>query len=266
MRLIAIPPYQNPVVKWDWVLCELLNDYRKTGALKGVEVDVDEGYMAESGSERRDEEVRALISVGVIKKVKEYSEMGKYDAIIGTGGIDPGFMPARLACTIPFVGALHSAVHIASLLGERFSIIHSTGFIRDVDSASRIMKNLVESYSLGSKLASVRLVGLWAQHTHGFVQYVYEFLIKYKDNWEERLEDPELKKIIDDTIAQCIAAIKEDGADSLIIPCEHLTACADGVRQGLNKAGYNEIPIICGLSAGLEMAKAMVNMRRLQTT
>ena len=35
MRLIAIPPYQNEAVSWGWVLRELVNDYRNTGALKG---------------------------------------------------------------------------------------------------------------------------------------------------------------------------------------------------------------------------------------
>jgi hypothetical protein len=73
MRLIAIPPYRNPAVGWGWVLRHLVDDYRRSGGLEGVEVDVDEGYLVESTSEARDEEVLAVINVGIINKVKEYA-------------------------------------------------------------------------------------------------------------------------------------------------------------------------------------------------
>ena len=55
MKLIAIPPYQNPVINWGFILSELVGDYDKKGQLEGVEVDVDEGYFKDSPSEKRDE-------------------------------------------------------------------------------------------------------------------------------------------------------------------------------------------------------------------
>ena len=121
MRLVAIPPYRNPAVNWGWVLRHLVEDYRKTGALQGVEVDVDDGYLAESASETRDEEVLAVINVGIINKVKEYAQTGKYDGIVLTGGIDPGFIAARVVLQdkIPVTGAIHAGLHVASLIGER---------------------------------------------------------------------------------------------------------------------------------------------------
>ena len=61
------------------------------------------------------------------------------------------------------------------------------------------------------------------------------------------------------------AAIEENRADSLILACEHLQACADGLRQRLDKAGYHEIALVRALPAGLEMAIAMANMKLLQT-
>ena len=252
MRLIAIPPYQNPAVNWGWVLHQLLEDYRKTGGLEGVEVDIDEGYPVESTSERRDEEVLALISVGIIKKVKEYSQAGRYDAIVLTGALDPGFVAARLVSTIPVTGAIHSALHAASLIGERVSEIHT------VSSSSLIVRHLGERYGLNHKLVSVRIPRHTSTETFGFLQ-------KYRDHWPERLSDPGLKKIMDDIASECIAAIEENRADALILACEHLQACADGVRQRLDQAGYEEIPIIRALPAGLEMAKTMVNMKLTQT-
>ena len=48
MRMVVIPPYQNPAVNWGFVLHELVADLRKKGALEGIKVDVDEGYLVES--------------------------------------------------------------------------------------------------------------------------------------------------------------------------------------------------------------------------
>ena len=70
---------------------------------------------------------------------------------------------------------------------------------------------------------------------------------------------------MDDLTAECIAAIEENRADSLILACEHLQACADGLRQRLDQAGYREIALVRALPAGLEMAIAMANMKLLQT-
>ncbi|MBI2293653.1 MAG: hypothetical protein HYU73_25635, partial [Betaproteobacteria bacterium] len=64
------------------------------------------------------------------------------------------------------------------------------------------------------------------------------------------MKDPGFKKILDDTVAQCIAAIEKDGADTLLLGCEPLQAFAEEVRQKVNEAGDDEIPIICELSAG----------------
>ena len=253
MRLVAIPPYRNPAVGWGWVLRHLVDDYRRTGALEGVEVDVDEGYLVESTSEARDEEVLAVINVGIINKVKEYARAGKHDGIVLTGGIDPGFIAARVVLqdTMPVTGAIHAALHAASLIGERVSEIHT------VPSSSLIVRHLAERYGFGDKLVSVRIP--WHTSTAA-----YRFLEKYRDNWPGRLADLGLGKVMDDITTECIAAIEENRADSLILACEHLQACADGVRQRLDQAGYREIPIVRALPAGVEMARAMVNMKLLQ--
>jgi Asp/Glu/hydantoin racemase len=252
MRLVAIPPYRNPAVNWGWVLRHLVEDYRKTGALQGVEIDVDDGYLVDSTAEKR-EEVLAVINVGIINKVKEYAQMGKYDGIVLTGGIDPGFIAARVVLQdkIPVTGAIHAALHVASLIGDRVSEIHT------VPSSSLIVRHLAQRYGFGDKLVAVRIPG----HTS---TAAYRFLEKYRDNWRGRLDDPGLGKIMDEITTECIAAIEENRADSLILACEHLQACADGVRQRLDKAGYHEIPFVRALPAGIEMARAMANMKLLQ--
>ena len=252
MRLIIIPPYQNPIMNWGFVLRELVANMKRKGQLEGIEVDVDEGYLVESTSESRDEETRANISVGIVRKVREYSEMGKYDAIVLTGGQDPGFVPARVVSKIPVSSAVHSSFHIASLIGERFSVIHPH------TTSALTVRHCAERYGLSHKLASVRCYG----HSS---TYIYGFLSKYKDNKEERIKIPEVKKIIGDITTHCIAAIEKDRVDSLILTCEAFETFEDEVRRGLDEAGYNEIPIISCVSAAVEVAKAMVNMKLVQT-
>lgn len=253
MRLIAIPPYRNPAVEWGWVLRHLVDDYRRTGALEGVEVDVDDGYLVESTAEKRDEEVLALINVGIVNKVKEYEQAGRYDGIVLTGGIDPGFIAARVVVQdkLPVTGAIHAALHVASLIGERTSEIHT------VPSSSLIVRHLGERYGFGEKLVSVRIPGITSTAA-------YRVLQNYRDNWGARLADPQFKRIMDDVAASCIAAIEENRADSVILACEHLQACADGVRERLDHAGYREVPLVRALPAGIEMARAMANMKLLQ--
>jgi len=252
MKLVLIPPYKNPAVNWEFVLRDYITRLQKKGKLDSVEVDIDEGYLNESSSEKRDEEVLAVISVGIIKKVKEYSEMGKYDAIVLTGAIDPGFVAARLVSKIPVTATIHSGLHVASLVGDRFSQIHV------VAETALIIRHLAERYGLSHKLASVRFCG----HTS---TEMYKFISKYKDNKEERDKDPGLRKIINDILAQFTAAIEKDRVDSLLVGCEAFLAFEDELRQGLDKAGYNEIPIIYEIGAGIEMARAMVNMSLIQT-
>ncbi len=254
MRLVAIPPYRNPAVNWGWVLRYLVEDYRKTGALAGVEVEVDDGHLVESPCETRDEEVLAVINVGIINKVKEYARTGRYDGIVLTGGIDPGFVAARVVLQgkLPVTGAIHAALHVASLIGERVSEIHT------VPSSSLIVRHLAERYGFGDKLVSVRIP--WCTSTAA-----YRILEKYKDNWPGRLADPGLGKIMDDLTKECIAAIEENRADSLILACEHLQACADGIRTRLDDAGYREIPLVRALPAGIEMTLAMANLKLTQT-
>jgi len=251
MRFVIIPPYQNPAVKWGFVLRDLVTDLRKKGALEGIEVDVDEGYLVESTSEVRDEEFLAYGSLGVIKKVKEYAMMGRYDAIVLTGAIDPGFIPARVASKIPVVGAIHSGIHAASLIGERFTQIHT------VAPSSLIIKHCVERYGFGHKLASVRFCG------HSSTE-MFGFLSKHRENKAGRMKDPGFKKILDDIVAQCIAAIEKDGADTLLLGCEPIQALAEDVRQKMHEAGYDEIPVICEFPAGVAMARAMVDMGLVQ--
>lgn len=249
MRLVVIPAYLNPAVRSVDTNRVLLDDLEKKGALKGVEVDLDDGYFMDNPSAVRDEEFAANASLGMIKKVKEYSAMGKHDAIVIQGILGVGFEAARAVSKIPVTGQIHSAAHIASSIGARFSVIHS------VATSALIIRHRLEAIGFGHKCASVRFIG----HS---TTYMHKFIRQYGE--PERYAVPEVKKIIDDIVTQCKAAIDKERADTLIFGCTPLQIFENEARRRLDEAGYQEIPIVCQLASGIEMAKAMVNMKLLQ--
>lgn len=137
-----------------------------------------EAYPTEIATEDRDEEYGAEITPGILKRVREYSEMGKYNAIITYGSFEPGFFATRLISKIPVVSGPHCAAHVASLIGERFSILELR------DTMALMMRHLVQLWGLGQKLASIRTISRTST-------YMGEFIRKYKKG--ERIRVSEAK-------------------------------------------------------------------------
>ena len=252
MKLVMILPFKgvnNTSTEGHFLEREIMVDMEKRGQLEGVEIDIDEGYPTDYTAENRDEEVLAYITMGVLKKVREYSEMGKYDAIVTTGSLEPGFFAARMISKIPVACVLHSAVHVASLIGDRFSIIGVT------DPVALILRHHVQNYGLSHKLASVRYV---SHSSSSMMRLIHEY------DKEERIGVPEGKKLVDDITTQCRIAIEEDRVDSLILSHPTLQCLEGEIRRRLDESGYSEIQLICEIPAAVEMAKAMVNLKLIQ--
>jgi len=229
---------------------ELISSLRAKGQLEGVEIDIDEGEPTDHGEETRDEVVVANIAVGVVKRVQAVCAMGKYDAIITQAGIEPGFLAARTASTLPIAFPVHSALHIASFLGEKFSVLTTT------DAQSQIVRRNAQLYGLNHKLTSVRYVSRSSTYTMALVR-------KYRK--EERMNSPEVQEFVGSIVNQFIRAIEDEGVDSVIIGSPHQQCFLDEVRLGLDAKGYHEINLIGAFPAAVEMAKAMVNMKLKQS-
>ncbi len=175
--------------------------------------------------------------------------MGKYDAIVTSGSMEPGFFAARMISKIPLVGALHSAIHVASLIGERFTIIDTT------DVVGMILRRHIQTYGLGHKLASVRAISRSSSN-------IIALIHKYKRG--KRKGVPEIETLVSDIAAQCVIAIEEDRADALILGCPPLQCLEDEIRRGLDGAGYREIQLISEIPAAIEMARVMVDLGLIQ--
>jgi allantoin racemase len=254
LRIVDIPPYRRVGVNYSateghFMMRELISSLKAKGQLDGVEIDIDEGEPTDHGEESRDEAVVANIAVGVVKRVKAVCELGKYDAIITQAGIEPGFLAARMVSTLPIAYPVHSAMHFASLLGEKFCVLTTT------DAQAMIVRRNAQLYGLNHKLTSVRYVSRSSTFTMALVR-------KYKK--AERMNSPEVMEFAGSIVDQFVRAIEDEGADTVIIGSPHQQCFLDEVRQGLDAKGYHEINLMGAFAAAVEMARAMVNMKLKQ--
>ena len=245
MNIVILPPYQNRdgyVIKQTR---ELMQHMEQKGQITKDEYIIDEGYFIDWADQRRDSEFLAHISLGIIKKVKEYSGMKGIDAIVCQGSMEPSFFPAREISDLPYMGSQHAALHVASLLGDRCCIIDAT------DTQAVLARRHAKMYGFNDKLVSVRCPGYSSTRMGSLVNDYPK---------EDRPNCLELKKCIKDIVNQCIAGVEQDRADSIILSCTPLQVFEDEVRTGLDEAGYRDVPVICELSAAVAMAQAVVNM------
>jgi len=249
MKLIVIPPYKNPEADMVYVITRLLEKLKQKSRFENAEIDVVEGFPLAEHTEARDAAFLANITPGFLSKVRAYSEMGGYDAIVSTGFLDPGFEAARMVSRIPVAGALHASLLLASLIGKRTSIVIGAMPL------ALAVRQVAEGYGLGHTLASLRSYG------HSTTE-----LLKLINKYRNRLfESPEAGPITKDIVAQCVTAIEADRVDSLILGCEPTELWEDEVRKQLDAAGYDEIPLICPTLACVQMATVMVNLQLKQT-
>jgi Asp/Glu/hydantoin racemase len=174
---------------------------------------------------------------------------GRYDGVLCNRSIDPGVFAGQMignCYNIPVVFAMQAAVHIASFIGERFSIIDLT------DAMAQIDRRKVESYGLSHRLVSVRAIGINDTETE---RLCHDYIAGANAAGVQR--------VIDAIVTQGIRAVEKERADTLLLACPVMQPFEDEVRKGLDRAGYGEIQLIAEVSAGLEMLKAMVNMKIL---
>ena len=137
----------------------LIADMRARGELEGIEITVDEGEPTPHGEESRDEVVFANIAVGIVNRIKAACESGKYDAVVTQAGIEPGYLAARTALTLPIAYPVHSALHMASFLGEKCCVLTTT------DAQSQTVRRNAILYGLSHKVTSVRYVSRSSTYT-----------------------------------------------------------------------------------------------------
>jgi allantoin racemase len=167
----------------------------------------------------------ALATPGLLAEVMAGEREGCDGYVIACFG-DPGLKAARELARGPVVGIAEAAMHLASMIGSRFSVVTTLG--RTMGQAW----HLAEIYGMERFCANVRACEL----------PVLE------------LEEPgsgARERIVD----ECRRALEEDGSDCIVLGCAGMTDLCAHIEQVLG------VPVIDGVAAGTKLIESLVALK-----
>lgn len=156
------------------------------------------------------------------------AERAGADAIVIDCMGDPGLKPCREVVKIPVLGPAECSMHLAAMLGQKFSIVTV------LNSVKPMLGNLTRVYSVSEKLASILVVDI----------PVLEI--------EARFAELQLR-----LAETALLAVERDGADVIVLGCTGFLGCAAAIEEYLGNAGY-DIPVIDPIPATVCVAEAIV--------
>lgn len=222
--------------------------------LADVDWDVHPGAPATHGPwpvETREE--FAMVGVNRLRLVREACESGKYNAIVLLGGGDPGFPESReigRRYGIPVTSCAHAQMHVAVMLGNKFSII-------DISETHNMqMYNLVVQYRFTERCASIRCVDYPLPRPAYQGDYRGERSIQAE---KEKAERGEASGMLEAAVAESVAAIEEDGAEVIMLGCSASYWMRPLLQQRLLDLGW-DVPVLEGFRCAIEQAKLLVNL------
>ncbi|POF32166.1 aspartate/glutamate racemase family protein [Roseibium marinum] len=169
----------------------------------------------------------AMAAPDTIARIIEAEREGVDACVIDCMG-DPGLKPSREAVTIPVLGPCNTSMHVAAMLGHKFSVV-------------TVMRRLLAQFEnaaalagLSTRMASARSVDIPVLDLEKDMEATRAALIE------------EARK-----------AVEIDGAHAVIFGCTGLFGCAAAVRQGLLGHGI-DIPVIDPIPTAVNTAAALV--------
>jgi allantoin racemase len=218
--------------------------------LEDVEWDVHKGAVAPYGNwavENREEFCYA--AAARLPIVREACESGKYNAIVLMGGGEPGFLEAREIARkygMPVTGCAFSQMHIATMLGNKFSVIDFA------ESHNMYYYDLVVRHRFTERCASIRNINYY----HPRPGYTDESSI-YAER--EKALRGERSEAVERAVNEAVAAIEEDGADVITFGCSGVFWLQPFVKKRLQEMGW-EVPVLEGFSSSIVVAKLFVDL------
>jgi len=183
---------------------------------------------------------RTYNSIMVAQRALEAEKKG-YDGFIIGCASDLGMKEARSIVKIPVIGSAEAAALMACTLGNKFSVITT-----DPTACGRT-ENLIHSYGLGGRLASVRNAkGLTGATNFKMMAEGHE----------------QQQKIIEMLTTEMTEAVRSDGAEVLYASCLPTSAL-------LTMHGVYEVegaPIVNMFGAGLKLAENLVSHQKAYGT
>lgn len=157
------------------------------------------------------------------------AEQDGADAIVIDCMGDPGLLSAREAVSIPVIGPGEACMHMAGMMGNRFSCVSILDSVRPIFFAH------ARVYGVSEKLASVRCIEVPVLDLESMAQ----------------------ETIIEKLTEQSLACVEQDLADTIILGCTGFVGVADAVQTRLKNAGH-PVPVINPLPTAALMGAMMV--------
>ncbi|MCC6531239.1 MAG: hypothetical protein IT531_01705 [Burkholderiales bacterium] len=218
--------------------------------LEGIEWDLHPGPMAPYGDwavENREE--FAQVAAARLPIVKEACRSGKYNAIVLLGGGEPGFQESREIARpfgIPVTSCAFSQMHVASMLGNKFSVIDLA------ESHNMYYYNLVIQHRFERRCASIRNVQ---------IPFMRPGHVAEHSPQEERqkAQRGERSEMVERAVNEAVCAIEEDGAEVITFGCSATFWLQPFVAKRLAEIGW-EIPVLEGYTCAVALAKSLVDL------
>jgi allantoin racemase len=167
-----------------------------------------------------EESIATAETLNIVQEMRE----GVEAVVLACYG-DPGLYAMKEIVDVPVVGIAEASMAIATLLGQRFSILVAA------DKSIFMMHNLVQKYGFGDRLATIRPVDMPTTHLEGAEESI-----------SRKLSEVGKKTI-------------EDGAETIILGCAGLTGFDLKLQTQLG------VPVIDPVKAGIKLAEALVSMQ-----
>lgn len=170
---------------------------------------------------------QALSVIGVMEEIHKGISEG-FDGYIIAAACDPGLDVAREISGVPVVGIGEAAMHLASLVSKRFSIITVTPRIVP------LIKQSMINTGLSVRCASIRSTKLSVLDTNRKTEQIFEKIF-----------------------TESSRAICEDGAESICLGCSGMTHLRGLLEEKL------KVPVIDGVIAAVKIVEALVGLNLL---
>ncbi len=155
----------------------------------------------------------ALAIPDTIQKAIEAEEAGADAIVIDCMG-DPGLKAVRELVSIPVLGPAETSMHAAAMMGRTFTVVTV------LDGVVPMLHNLAKIYGTAEKMISIRVINLP--------------VLEIEKNFEKAQR----------MLAQAsLTAIKDDGADVIILGCTGFLGCAEKITELLESNGL-DVPVI----------------------
>ena len=141
---------------------------------------------------------------------------------------DPGLHACREAVSIPVLGAGQTALHMANMLGHRFS------FITVLERIRPMIDKIIHTYGLRQKYASFQSIDVPVLELSHDMEALNAALAE-----------------------KARMSIERDGADAIVLGCTGFLGCAEAMRKSLLAADH-DVPVIDPIPVAVQVADALI--------